>query len=219
MDLSKLKIDTSNLQKLVIVGDHGTNIEYVKNNFPNVKSVDLSDDTDEDNSEDDFDSDLDEESEGDDETESGEEIPEWLTENLANTFIGYSNSVVPSTIKEAAATCAKAEHYACLMKVCYDYNCLTDIGAITAFAQAMVGMECVKRRVIKHKKSKDNGKLQTWKQAVATLSNSLLKTTNKLPVAGFKSWPESNELKNLKAKCCQLGSIFEGHSIRYQPKK
>lgn len=217
MDLSKLKIDTSNLQKLVIVGDHGTNIEYVKNNFPNVKSVDLSDETDEEDSDEDFDSDQDEDSEGDEECE--DEIPEWLTENLANTFIAYSNSIVPTTIKEAAATCTKAEHYACLMKVCYDYNCLTDISAITAFAQAMVGMGCVKRRVIKNMKSKDNGKLQTWKQAVATLSNSLLKTTNKFPISGFKSWPESSELKKLKAKCSQLGTIFESRNIHYQPKK
>ena len=206
MDLSQLKLTQGVNLTLVEVQSGATNIQHVENYFPNVTSVELPN--------------------GDDTTptdacqppmeEDGDDIPEWLKEHLSKTFVSFSNRIVPVTIKNAAKTCTKPEHFACLMEVCYDHGILTDISDIKGFAKAMVGMGCYRPRI----KTKGNAKdeMQTWEEAVTSLANSMLNTTNKLK-RDYKAWPDSSTLKNLKSKCLSLGRIFEENTIPYKGKE
>lgn len=203
MDLSQLKLTQGVNLTLVEVQSGATNIQHVENYFPNVTSVELP--------------------KGDDTTptdacqppmEEGEDdIPEWLKEDLDKTFTSFSNRIVPVTIKSAAKTCTKPEHFACLMEVCYDHGILTDISDIRGFAKAMVGLGCYRPRI----KTKGNakGEMQTWEEAVNSLANSMLNTTNKLK-RDYKAWPETSALKDLKSKCLSLGRIFEENMIQYK---
>lgn len=204
MDLSQLKLSQGVNLTLVEVQSGATNIQHVENYFPNVTSVELP--------------------KGDDTTptdahlsatedEDADDIPEWLKEGLSNTFVSFSNSIVPVTIKSAAKTCTKPEHFACLMEVCYDHGILTDISKISDFAKAMVGMGCCHPRV--KTKGKAKGEMQTWEEAVTSLANSMLNTTNKLK-RDYKAWPETSTLKDLKSKCLSLGRIFEENMIQYR---
>jgi hypothetical protein len=206
MDLSQLKLTEGVNLTLVEVQSGATNIQHVENYFPNVTSVELP--------------------KGDDTTptdacqppmeEDEDDIPEWLKEDLDKTFISFSNSIVPLTIKSAAKTCTKPEHFACLMEVCYDHGILTDISDIRGFAKAMVGLGCYRPRI----KTKGNakGEMQTWEEAVNSLANSMLNTTNKLK-RDYKAWPETSALKDLKSKCLSLGRIFEDSTIPYKGKE
>lgn len=206
MDLSQLKLTQGVNLTLVEVQSGATNIQHVENYFPNVTSVELP--------------------KGDDTTptyacqppmeEDGDDIPEWLKEDLSKTFVSFSNRIVPVTIKSAAKTCSKPEHFACLMEVCYDHGILTDISDIKGFAKAMVGMGCYRPRI----KTKGNakGEMQTWEETVTSLANSMLNTTNKLK-HDYKAWPENATLKNLKSKCLSLGRIFEENTIPYKGKE
>ena len=206
MDLSQLKLTQGVNLTLVEVQSGATNIQHVENLFPNVTSVELP--------------------KGDDTTptnacqppmeEDEDDIPEWLKEDLAKTFTSYSNRIVPVTIKSAANTCTKPEHFACLMEVCYDHGILTDISDIRGFAKAMVGLGCYRPRI----KTKGNakGEMQTWEEAVNSLANSMLNTTNKLK-RDYKAWPETSALKDLKSKCLSLGRIFEDSTIPYKGKE
>lgn len=203
MDLSQLKLTQGVNLTLVEVQSGATNIQHVENYFPNVTSVELP--------------------KGDDTPptdacqppmeEDEDDIPEWLKEDLAKTFTSFSNRIVPVTIKSAAKTCTKPEHFACLMEVCYDHGLLTDISDIRGFAKAMVGMGCYRPRI----KTKGNakGEMQTWEEAVNSLANSMLNTTNKLK-RDYKAWPETSALKDLKSKCLSLGKIFEENMIQYK---
>ena len=206
MDLSQLKLTQGVNLTLVEVQSGATNIQHVENYFPNVTSVELP--------------------KGDDTTptdacqppmeEDGDDIPEWLKEDLSKTFVSFSNRIVPVTIKSAAKTCSKPEHFACLMEVCYDHGILTDISDIKGFAKAMAGMGCYRPRI----KTKGNakGEMQTWEEAVTSLANSMLNTTNKLK-RDYKAWPETAALKDLKSKCLSLGRIFEENTIPYKGKE
>ncbi len=80
----------------------------------------------------------------------------------------------------------------------------------------MVGMGCYRPRI----KTKGNAKdeMQTWEEAVTSLANSMLNTTNKLK-RDYKAWPDSSTLKNLKSKCLSLGRIFEENTIPYKGKE
>ena len=203
MDLSQLKLTQGVNLTLVEVQSGATNIQHVENYFPTVTSVELP--------------------KGDDATptdacqppteEDEDDIPEWLKEDLDKTFISFSNRIVPVTIKSAAKTCTKPEHFACLMEVCYDHGILTDISDIRGFAKAMVGMGCYRPRI----KTKGNakGEIQTWEEAVNSLANSMLNTVNKLK-RDYKAWPETSALKDLKSKCLSLGRIFEENMIQYK---
>lgn len=203
MDLSQLKLTQGVNLTLVEVQSGATNIQHVENYFPNVTSVELP--------------------KGDDPPptdacqppmeEDEDDIPEWLKEDLAKTFTSFSNRIVPVTIKSAAKTCTKPEHFACLMEVCYDHSILTDISDIRGFAKAMVGLGCYRPRI----KTKGNakGEMQTWEEAVNSLANSMLNTTNKLK-RDYKAWPETSALKDLKSKCLSLGRIFEENMIQYK---
>ena len=203
MDLSQLKLTQGVNLTLVEVQSGATNIQHVENYFPNVTSVELP--------------------KGDDTNttdacqppteEDEDDIPEWLKEDLAKTFTSFSNRIVPVTIKSAAKTCTKPEHFACLMEVCYDHGILTDISDIRGFAKAMVGLGCYHPRI----KTKGNakGEMQTWEEAVNSLANSMLNTTNKLK-RDYKAWPETSALKDLKSKCLSLGRIFEENMIQYK---
>lgn len=203
MDLSQLKLTQGVNLTLVEVQSGATNIQHVENLFPNVTSVELpkGDDTNP--------TDACQPPTGEDE----DDIPEWLKEDLAKTFTSFSNRIVPVTIKSAAKTCTKPEHFACLMEVCYDHGILTDISDIRGFAKAMVGLGCYRPRI----KTKGNakGEMQTWEEAVNSLANSMLNTTNKLK-RDYKAWPETSALKNLKSKCLSLGKIFEENMIQYK---
>ena len=206
MDLSQLKLTQGVNLTLVEVQSGATNIQHVENYFPNVTSVELP--------------------KGDDTTptdacqppteEDEDDIPEWLKEDLDKTFISFSNSIVPLTIKSAANTCTKPEHFACLMEVCYDHGILTDISDIRGFAKAMVGLGCYRPRI----KTKGNakGEMQTWEEAVNSLANSMLNTVNKLK-RDYKAWSETSALKDLKSKCLSLGRIFEDSTIPYKGKE
>ena len=206
MDLSQLKLTQGVNLTLVEVQSGATNIQHVENYFPNVTSVELP--------------------KGDDTTptdacqppmeEDEDDIPEWLKEDLAKTFTSFSNRIVPVTIKSAAKTCTKPEHFACLMEVCYDHGILTDISDIRGFAKAMVGLGCYRPRI----KTKGNakGEMQTWEETVNSLANSMLNTTCKLK-RDYKAWPETATLKDLKSKCLSLGRIFEDSTIPYKGKE
>ena len=207
MDLSQLKLSQGVNLTLVEVQSGATNIQHVENYFPNVTSVELpkGDDTQATDA-----------CQSQTEEEDADDIPEWLKEDLAKTFISFSNSIVPFTIKSAANTCTKPEHFACLMEVCYDHGILTDISDIRGFAKAMVGLGCYRPRI----KTKGNakGEMQTWEEAVNSLANSMLNTTNKLK-RDYKALPETSALKDLKSKCLSLGRIFEDSTIPYKGKE
>ena len=206
MDLSQLKLTQGVNLTLIEVQSGATNIQHVENYFPNVTSVELpkGDDT---NTTDACQPPMEEDE---------DDIPEWLKEDLAKTFTSFSNRIVPVTIKSAAKTCTKPEHFACLMEVCYDHGILTDISDIRGFAKAMVGMGCYRPRI----KTKGNakGEIQTWEEAVNSLANSMLNTVNKLK-RDYKAWPETSALKDLKSKCLSLGRIFEDSTIPYKGKE
>ena len=207
MDLSQLKLTEGVNLTLVEVQSGATNIQHVENYFPNVTSVELpkGDDTQATDA-----------CQSQTEEDDADDIPEWLKEDLSKTFVSFSNSIVPVTIKSAAKTCTQPEHFACLMEVCYDHGILTDISKISDFAKAMVGMGCYRPRI--KIKGKAKGEMQTWEEAVTSLANSMLNTTCKLK-RDYKAWPETATLKDMKSKCLSLGRIFEDSTIPYKGKE
>ena len=137
-----------------------------------------------------------------DETEAEEDadpLPTGWSRWPEQVFANYTeNTIYKACIVEAGKLCHTGSNFACLMKVCQDHGCLYDGSNKLGFAKALLALRLTKR---------DTDMDESWEDAAKRIANGIKNPFNKMRQP-YRELSEK-DMKSLKDKCMELGSIFE----------